>query len=63
MCLSDALCGVKVLEITGCRNSYRFITIYDKSTYEFICLESHVNNEINLDLRVSNIPGYSAVEG
>ena len=43
-------------------NSYRFITIY-KSTYEFICLESHVNTEINLDLRVSNIPGYSVAEG
>ena len=44
-----------------CRNSYRFITIY-KSTYEFICLESHVNTEINLDLRVSNIPGSFAAE-
>ena len=43
-------------------DSYRFITIY-KSIYEFICLESHVNTEINLDLRVSNIPGYSAAEG
>ena len=44
-----------------CRNSYRFITIY-KYTYELKCLESHVNTEINLDLRDSNIPGFSAVE-
>lgn len=28
-----------------------------------VCLESHVTNEINLDLRVSNISGYSAAEG
>ena len=24
-----------------------------------VCLESHVNTEMNLDLKVSNIPGYS----
>ncbi|CAN6928173.1 unnamed protein product [Brassica oleracea] len=40
--------GLKLLEFI------RLITIY-KSTYEFICLESHVNTEINLDLRVSNV--------
>ena len=42
-------------------NSYRFITIY-KYTYKFNLLESHVNTEINLDLRDSNIPGFSAAE-
>ena len=42
-------------------NSYRFIIVY-KSTYAFICLEYHINTEINLDLRVSNILGYSAAE-
>ena len=38
-----------------------FLPVY-KSTHEFICLKSNVNTEINLDLRVSNIPGYSAAE-
>ncbi|XP_013589073.1 PREDICTED: mitogen-activated protein kinase kinase kinase 1-like [Brassica oleracea var. oleracea] len=47
--------GLKLLEFI------RLITIY-KSTYEFICLESHVNTEINLDLRVSNVFGYYAAE-
>ena len=64
----DFICIYYIIDIAtvtwrlNCWNSYRFITIY-KSTYEFICLESHVNTEINLDLRVSNISGYYAAEG
>ena len=27
-----------------------------------VCLESHVNTETNLDLKILNIPGYSAAE-
>ena len=37
------------------------ITIY-KTTYEFICIESHANTETNLDIRISNIPDYFATE-
>jgi len=52
----DRFLDVELLEFN------RFITIY-KSSYEFICLESYANIEINLDPSVSNIPRSFAAEG
>ena len=53
--------GVEVPTAVSVGNSYRFITIY-KSTYEFSLPRSHANTEINLDLRVLDIPRYFAAE-